>query len=237
MLAVACGERREVSGMRKLDAFYNVMLELPAAEREARVQEVLWRTVEIARTEQERAADFSRMSPAARPSAQLRPRGPLPFSDLEARYLIGLDFRLSLVDVLGSIEERSDFGVLQTERSFLRRESSYVEMAGYGFEAYVYAFVLPYYRDRLKLVKSAQELVALNDLRAIAGPLHDNPKLRVFLNDNDFITRDEDVAWLREWVGPDHVSLFPTGGHLGNLHAPEVQTAIMDSLADLLPAQ
>ena len=74
-------------------------------------------------------------------------------------------------------------------------------------------------------------------LRAIAEPLHHNPKLRVFLNDNDFITRDEDVAWLREWVGDERVSLFPTGGHLGNLHTPEVQGAIMDSLADLLPAQ
>jgi ABC-type transporter lipoprotein component MlaA len=223
-----------LTGMRKLDAFYNVMLELPAAEREAGVQEVLWRTVEIARSEQERAADFSRMSPAARPSTQLRPRGPLPFSDLEARYLIGLDFRLSLVDVLGSIEERNDFRVLQTERSFLRRESSYVEMAGYGFEAYVYAFVLPYFRDQLRLVSGMEQLIEHCDLRFVAGGLRGNPKIRHFANRNDFLTTPADVAWLTETLGTENVKLFPTGGHLGNLYKPEVQAEIMASVADLV---
>jgi hypothetical protein len=32
------------------------------------------------------------------------------------------------------------------------------------------------------------------------------------------------------------VTLFPTGGHLGNLYKPEVQAEIMASLADLAPA-
>jgi hypothetical protein len=30
--------------------------------------------------------------------------------------------------------------------------------------------------------------------------------------------------------------VFPTGGHLGNLHRPEVQAEIMASLADLAEA-
>ncbi len=108
-------------------------------------------------------------------------------------------------------------------------------MADYSWSEYLYAFVLPYYRDRLHLVDSEAELVALNDLHAIAEPLRGNPKLRVFLNSNDLITRTDEIEWLRELVGPERVWLFPTGGHLGNLHAPEVQTEIMDSIADLLP--
>jgi hypothetical protein len=174
------------------------------------------------------------MSPAARPGTQLRPRGPLPFSDLEARYLIGLDFRLSLVDVLGSIEERNDFRVLQTERSFLRRESSYVEMAGYGFESYVYAFVLPYFRDQLRLVSGMEQLIEHSDLRFVAGGLRGNPKIRHFANRNDFLTTPADVAWLTETLGTENVKLFPTGGHLGNLYKPEVQAEIMASVADLV---
>jgi ABC-type transporter lipoprotein component MlaA len=225
-----------LTGMRKLDAFYNVVLEYPAAEREARIRDVLYRTIEIARDEQERQTDFSRMSPAAGPSGQLSPRSPLPFSDLEARYLIGLNFRLSLADVLGSIEERSDFGVLKTQRSFLRRESSYVEMAGYGFEAYVYAFVLPYFRDQLRLVSGMDELVARSDLRSVADGLRGNPKIRHFANRNDFLTTPEDVAWLTETLGAERVTLFPTGGHLGNLYRPEVQAEIMAALADLAPS-
>jgi len=223
-----------LTGMRKVDSFYNAHREFPPAEREARVQDILGRTIEIARNERERFGDFSRMSPATEPTGRLRPRGPLPFSDLEARYLVGLDFRLALVDILGSIQDRNDFGVLQTERSFLHRESSYVEMAGYSFEGYVYAFVLPYFRDQLQRVSSIDELIARSDLRSVGNGLRGNPKIRLFANRNDFLTTPADVAWLTETLGAEHVTLFETGGHLGNLSEPEVQADIMASIGDLL---
>jgi hypothetical protein len=96
--------------------------------------------------------------------------------------------------------------------------------------------VLPYYQDQLRLLTSSEALVNENDLHAIADPLRANPKLRVFANHNDFLTSNEDVEWLTELVGPERVAFFPTGGHLGNLNQPAVQTLIMDSIADLLPA-
>lgn len=222
-----------LTGMRKVDTFYNAYREFPPAERKARVQDLLWRTIEIAASEQERLGDFSRMSAATQASARLRPRGALPFSDLEARYLVGLDFRLALVDILGSIQDRNDFGVLQTERSFLHRESSYVEMAGYSFEGYVYAFVLPYFRDQLRRVSDMDELIARSDLRSVAGGLRGNPKIRLFANRNDFLATPADITWLTETLGPEHVTLFQTGGHLGNLYKPEVQADIMAAIADL----
>ncbi len=223
-----------LTGMRKVDAFYDALRVFPPAERDARVKDILWRTIEIAKSQQKRSAGFSRMGPATEPSSRLRPRGPLPFSDLEARYLVGLDFRLSLVDVLGSIEDRNDFGVLQTERSFLHRESAYVEMASYSFEGYLYAFVLPYFQDQLHLVSGLDDLVAKGDLRSVADGLRDNPKIRHFANRNDFLTTPEDVAWITATLGAEHVRLFPTGGHLGNLHRPEVQAEIMASIADVI---
>lgn len=223
-----------LTGIRKLDAFYAAPQAFPPAEREARVQEILWHTLEIAESERERYGDFSRMSPATEPTGQLRPRGPLPFSDFEARYLVGLDFRLSLVDILSSIEDRNDFGVLKTERSFLRRESSYVEMATYSFEGYVYAFVLPYFRDQLHWVSGMDELIERSDLRSVADGLRGNAKIHHFANRNDFLTTPEDVAWITATLGPERVRLFPTGGHLGNLYKPEVQAEIMASIADLV---
>jgi len=226
-----------LTGMRKVDAFYEAQRAFPPAEREARVQEILWRTLELAQGERGRSGDFSRMSPATQPSSQLRPRGPLPFTDLEARYLVGLDFRLALVDVLSSIEDRNDFGVLQTERSFLHRESAYVEMASYSFEGYVYAFVLPYFRDQLDLVSGMEDLIAQTDLRSVEDGLRGNPKIRHFANRNDFLTTPEDVAWITATLGAEHVRLFPTGGHLGNLYKPEVQAEIMASIADLVEPQ
>jgi hypothetical protein len=123
--------------------------------------------------------------------------------------------------------------VLLTPRHRLQRLPAYEEIGDYSFEMYLYAFVLPYHRDRLRTVRTAEELVALNDLRAIAEPLRGNPKLRVFANDNDFLTGADDIAWLTALVGSEHTRFFPTGGHLGNLHRPVVPAAVMDSLVDL----
>ena len=124
--------------------------------------------------------------------------------------------------------------MLLTGRRALRRLPAYEEIGDYSFTMYYYAFLLPYYRDRLGTIASAEEMVAMNDLHAIAGSLRANPKLRVFANHNDFLTSDDDVAWLSEVIGPEHTRFFPTGGHLGNLHRPEVQDEVMASLADLL---
>jgi ABC-type transporter lipoprotein component MlaA len=223
-----------LTGMRKIDAFYNGLLALPPAEREMRVRELLWRTMAIAESEEGRRIDYSRWTLAEQRRGRLRPRGALPFSDFEAKYLVGLDFRLSLVDILGTLRDREDLGVLQTERSFLHRESSYVEMAGYSYEAYLYAFVLPCFSERLQRVSGMDELIAQSDLRAVEDGLRGNPKIRHFANDNDFLAAPPDLDWLTATLGAEHVTVYPTGGHLGNLSKPEVQAEIMDSIEDLL---
>ena len=97
-----------------------------------------------------------------------------------------------------------------------------------------YAFVLPYFRDQLQRVSDMDELIARSDLRSVAGELRDNPKIRLFANRNDFLATPADLAWLTETLGAEHVTLFETGGHLGNLYEPEVQADIMASIADLL---
>lgn len=122
-----------------------------------------------------------------------------------------------------------------TERRRLRRLPAYDEIGDYSFEMYLHAFVLPYFRDRLGTIASAEQMIAMNDLHTIADPLRANAKLRVFANRNDFLTSDEDIEWLTALVGADHVRFFPRGGHLGNLHRPEVQAEVMDALADLRP--
>jgi hypothetical protein len=98
---------------------------------------------------------------------------------------------------------------------------------------YLFAFVLPYYRDRLGTVTSAEDLIAKNDLRAIAEGLRGHPKVHVFANKNDFLTSQADIDWLTALVGADRVRFFPSGGHLGNLHRPEVQAEVMEALEDL----
>jgi phospholipid-binding lipoprotein MlaA len=222
-------------GLDQLDDFYNAPLELPPERRAAEVRRIQRKALHFAEVTfaDEASSGATRLGASGAGGSSLEPSRELPFDRMEARYLIGLSFRRSLQATLWISQQREDLGVLRTPRSRLRRTSAYEEISDYSWSEYLYAFVLPYYRDRRHLIESAEDLERQNDLRALAGALRGNPSLRVFANANDFITSDEDVAWLMRVIGRERVSLFPTGGHLGNLHRPAVQDMIMDSLADL----
>jgi hypothetical protein len=230
---------RLLHGLEQLDAMYNAPLALPSAQREARVQGILRKALHVAKAALAEGGGgpvYSRLDAADLGGGSLAPSAALPFTNLEARYLIGLAFRRTLQSLLWVSQLRENLGILRTRRGWLRRWAAYEEIADYSFAEYLYGFVLPYYRDRLGLVASIDELARANDLRAIAGPLRGDPRLRVFANRNDFLTSAADVDWLTELVGRERVEFFPTGGHLGNLHRPEVQRAIMDSIDDLREA-
>jgi len=211
----------------------------PGAGGEEKVHAILLKTFDLARKTLTAAMDsapgedISRMEVMDVGEGDLTPAGPLPFSTLEAEFLIGLSFRIELGSVIYASQEREDLGVLLTRRGWFRRTSAYEEIADYSFAEYVYAFVLPYYRDLLRTVENAGELVAQNDLRFIAADLRGNEKIRHFANTNDFLTTDEDVAWLTELLGESNVRFYERGGHLGSLHKPEVQAEVMQALADL----
>ena len=229
---------RLVHGLERLDGFYNAPLAYPEPLRAAQVQRILRKALHVAKAELSKSGgmpSYSRLDAADLGGGSLEPAHALPFTNLEAEYLIGLAFRRTLQSVLWVSQTREDLGVLRTPRGELRRWAAYEEIADYSYSEYLFGFVLPYHRDRLGLVASAEDLARENDLHAIEAPLRGNPKLRVFANRNDFLTSREDIDWLTELVGSERVAFFPTGGHLGNLHQPEVQRAIMDSLADLLP--
>jgi len=231
---------RLIDGMKRLDAFHDVPLALPESERGPETHRILLKAVAVGKKAvalQTGEAAFSRVDYTDIDDEPLTAPRRLPFTNDEAEYLIGLAFRRSLKAMLYASQEREDMGVLLTERRALRRRPPYEEIGDYSFLMYLYGFVLPYHRDRLHTVASAEEMITATDLHSIAKPLRGNPKLRVFANRNDFLTSDDDVAWLTTLVEPEHVLVFPTGGHLGNLDTPEVQSQVMSSLADLVAAE
>lgn len=227
---------RMVEALNQLDRFYNAPLVYPPEQRAYAVRRILRKALHVARTSLagESGTAYTRFGTTEVGSGTLEPSVELPFTNLEAEYLIGLSFRRTLTSVIWVSQERNDQGVLLTERSNLRRWAAYEEMSDYSFMEYLYAFVLPYYQQ-LGLVQTSEDLVQQNDLHAIEGSLRGNEKLRVFANKNDFLTTKADVEWLTGLVGADHTEFFPTGGHLGNLGRPDVQKAIMASLEDLRP--
>jgi ABC-type transporter lipoprotein component MlaA len=202
-------------GMEELDAFYNAPLAFPPEERTARIKNTIQKTLSLAKGE-------------------LEPDVELPLTEIEAQFIIGLVYRLTLATIIYNSQTRQDLGILQTGRSWFRRSPAYEEILDYSWLEYVYGFVIPYYMEHDAAIKTAEQMFKLNDLRSIGEPLKASGKIRHFANRNDFLVAKEDIEWITKTLGEKNVQFFPSGGHLGGLHRPEVQDEIMQALADLL---
>ena len=96
--------------------------------------------------------------------------------------------------------------------------------------------MIPYYETQGMAEPVAETMEKADDLRTYDAGLRANPDIRIIDNQNDFLLTDEDLAWLHATFGPDVLTVFPQGGHLGNLINPTVQKTILGALAGLNPA-
>ena len=172
---------------------------------------------------------------AALSKSTLTPQTSLPFNAIESKFLIGLTFRLILRDIIYSSQRRNNQGVLQHPIRNFRREPVYQEILQYSYQDYFEKFVIPYYQARGMASPTAETLEKAGDLRTYDAGLRANPNIRVIVNQNDFLLTDEDLAWLHATFTPEQLTVFPQGGHLGNLSNPTVQKAILAALTPMRP--
>jgi ABC-type transporter lipoprotein component MlaA/pimeloyl-ACP methyl ester carboxylesterase len=205
---------RLLYGISKLDEFYQAPLAWPAEER---VQDI----------------ENTFLKVAALTKNSLTPQTSLPFSGTESKFLIGLAFRLILRDAIFSSQFRHNQGVLHSRFRKMSRSQLYDEILRYSYEDYLKKFVIPYYSGRGTDLKAPEALENASNLRTYAESLKGNPNVRLLVNRNDFLLPDEDFQWLRTIWGPEQLTVFERGGHLGNLGHPAVQEAIAKALEGL----
>jgi ABC-type transporter lipoprotein component MlaA len=202
--------------LRQLDRFYNAPLAIPPEERAHRIEEVFAKVMHLA-------------------NGDLDPGADLPFTEIEARFLIGLAFRLDLQFLILQSQDLEDSGVLLTPRTRLHMAPAFREAAEFSYMEFFYAFVLPYVAARADDVEVSEEgartLFERTDLHALEDGLRDAERVRVFANANDFLLREEDIAWLRETLG-ERLTLFAEGGHLGNLYRDYLKAQIGATLEE-----
>jgi ABC-type transporter lipoprotein component MlaA/pimeloyl-ACP methyl ester carboxylesterase len=200
----------------QLDDFFLAALDWPPQERTARIENT-----------------FLKVAALAKNMREMSPGDPIPLNATEAKFLIGLSFRISLRDVIFLSQMRNNQGILQQPLSSWRREPVYREILQYSFADYLQKFVLPYYQTRGLDLNRSEEFAKANDLRFYTSTLEKNRKIRVIGNSNDFLLNIEDLNWLQTVFPPEHLTLFERGGHLGNLTHPAVQQAIIETLSGL----
>ena len=205
---------RLLQAAEALDACYRAPLNWPVADRAARTDNLFLKVAAL--------------EPLPRTS-----QTELPFDATESRFLIGAAFRLVLRDIIFTSQQRHDQGQLQHSLFTLRRDPVYREILRFSYRDYFERLVVPYYQRHGMPEASRESVGTATDLRTYSDGLRDNPKIRVIVNQNDFLLSAEDLDWLRATVSPARFKLFPHGGHMGNLSMPEVQTAILKSLEGL----
>ena len=207
---------RLAQGISKLDEFYRAPLDWPDAERSDDLENTFLKVAALSRS-------------------TLTPQTSLPFNAIESKFLIGLSFRFLLRDVIYSSQQRNNQGVLQHPIDGWRRDPVYQEILQYSFQDYFQQFAIPYYQRRGLSLDTAETLQKAGDLRTYDAGLRTNPDIRVIVNQNDFLLTDEDLAWLHATFAAERLTVFPQGGHLGNLSNPQVQKSILAALTPMRP--
>jgi len=153
-----------------------------------------------------------------------------PIEGIESQYIIGLAFRTVLRDSIFSSQYRNNMGVIKTPLKKSRREAAYSEILQYSFEDYFHKFVVPYYK---KQGVSRPELERDINLRSFTNTLRSDKKVRVITNKDDFILGSKNVSWLNSTLDSSRLTLFPLGGHVGNVATPAVEKATLKALQGL----
>jgi hypothetical protein len=80
-------------------------------------------------------------------------------------------------------------------------------------------------------VTNRKQLIAATDLDQSTEFLRHNPKVRVQISEDDFLLTATDISWFRSTCGTN-LTTYADGGHLGNLHIPAVQEAVVRLFSD-----
>ena len=198
-------------GDKELDAYYNAPLEWPSAERQEKINNTL-----------HKAALF--------PYLPAEQKANPPFNATESKYLVGLSFRIVLRDTIYSSQYRNNMGVLKTPLNHWRREAAYDEILKFSFRDYFRDFVFPYYKEKgIGEGDFSREV----SLRSFQRSLSANPKVRIIINQDDFLHNSSDISWYKSTFGSKQLKIFPNGGHIGNLPNPPMRKAILGALGGL----
>ncbi|MGV3773645.1 MAG: MlaA family lipoprotein [Verrucomicrobiales bacterium] len=200
----------------QLDDYFRAAIDWPIEERTARIEQTFLKVAELSNS-------FDKLTPDS----------VIPFNTQESRFLIGLAFRLQLRDVIYISQQKTNQGVLNHKLSKWEREPVYHEILQYSYANYLERFLKPYYAGHGINLDDPEVFRRAVNLTSFTSELKRNKNIRVIENANDILLSPKDVEWLKSSFSDESLTLFPSGGHLGNLAHPAVQQSILGTLEGL----
>lgn len=141
-------------------------------------------------------------------------------SDEELAMLIGAVFRFSAADIVFTSDVVNQRGEIVPKGTVLKEGTSltpyFRNSLTCNFDCYISRQLLPMWHDHFQGI-NAQDFFDQVNLNALEPYLKQSPKIGVMTNADDIILGTGDLGFLRRTFG-DRLTVFPNGGHLGNLN-------------------
>ena len=151
-------------------------------------------------------------------------------SEKELKILIGVAFRPSLASMVFTSDTCTGAGYIVPRGHRIVKEeplAPYLDAAvGVSFEDYVKEYLLPFLQYHDPAI-TPEKAVAACSLEAIGPFLRGAGGIAVMTNADDPILTPENFAFLERTFGP-RLTVFPVGGHCGNLRFRDNVAAMLD---------
>lgn len=151
----------------------------------------------------------------------------------EMRGVIGLSFRLTAATMIFTSDalHRSGYVIPKDAQPvpFDDLMPYFKAAAGLGFTTYLDEYMLPFLRQRQPDL-TREAVIRACSLEPITGFLTRSPKIRAIGNADDPILTAGNLAYLKNTLG-DRLTLFPTGGHCGNMNYGPFAARMVDLMS------
>jgi len=147
------------------------------------------------------------------------------FTTEELQYLIAETLQSQLYELTYVTQVIKDRNVLPASKDDMRKRLQ--EAKSFTLVDYYWKIAVPLWQKQLGDPRADPEsLLQRSSLAQIMDRLRSNPQVHILHNVDDFLAERKSIEALKETLG-DQVTLFPYGGHLGNLWYPENRKTIL----------
>src|SRR4029453_12703206 len=147
------------------------------------------------------------------------------FTTEELQYLIAESLQSQLYELIYVTQVIQDQNVLPTPKDDMRKRLQ--EAKSFTLVDYYWKIAVPLWQKQLGDSQADPEsLLQRSSLPPIVDRLRNNPKVHILHNVDDFLAERKSIEALKETLG-DQVTLYPYGGHVGNLWYPENKKTIV----------
>ena len=147
------------------------------------------------------------------------------FTTAELQYLIAETLQSQLYELIYVTQAIQDQNVLKAPKDDMRKRLQ--EAKNLTLVDYYWRIAAPLWRKQLgDRQADPEDLLQRGSLTPIMDRLRGNPKVHILHNVDDFLAKEKSIEALKETLG-DQVTLFPYGGHLGNLWYPENKKTVL----------